>query len=247
MVTPNFDDGDRSIVRNDGNGIRAVVTGAQAVRLGNEGTLVAEHLKLSGAPPRAKHAAPRIVALRCNATGLSVMAWNRVERRSRREERGPVLGWRARLAEALDGFDQPAEKHEIRFESAPITLPWIEQLLREQDHATVGLAGDGIGVVTYEIGAMVEMGLREFISLDAVRLDFEASLSSAGLQLKLDAALSKTRRRSVGISDFALEANRYQSHLSAVATLPWSHLQVMGSRLAERREGLLGFSEAVSQ
>jgi hypothetical protein len=208
------------------------------LRLGYEGPLVAGHLKLSGAPPRAKHAAPRLVTLRCNAAGLSLTSWNRVEWTPRREERATVRGWRARMAEALDGVDRPAKENEIRFESAPITLPWIEQLLRDRDRATVGLAGDGLGVVTYETGTLVEMGLPEIICLDAERLDFEASLSKAGLQLKLDAALSKTRQRSVSISTFVPEHNAFQSHFSAVATLPWSHMLVMGSMLADRRKSV---------
>jgi hypothetical protein len=126
----------------------------------------------------------------------------------------------------------------IRFRSTPITFSWIEQLLHERDRATVGLAGDGIGEVTHETGAMVEAGLREIVCIGAERLDFEAVLSKAGLQIKLDAALSKVRRRSVGISAFKPEPNSFQSLFTAVATLPWSHLLVMGSSLAERREAV---------
>jgi hypothetical protein len=210
------------------------------LRLRREGPLVAGHLKFGGAPPRVKHAAPWGVILRCNAAGLSLASWNQVERQPRREERAGVLGWRARLAAARDGFDDTAEKREIRFRSTPITLPWIEQLLRERNRATVDLSGDGIGTVTYETGTLLEMGLREIICLDAERLDLEAVLSRAGLQIKVEAALSKIRRRSTGIgeADFVPEPNDYQSHFSAVATLPWSHLLVMGSCLAERREAV---------
>jgi hypothetical protein len=213
------------------------------LRLSREGPLVAGHLKFSGAPPRAKHAAPWGVTLRCNTAGLSLASCYRVGRGAERslqhrQEREPVLGWRRRLAMSGDGIGDTNDNNAIRFRNTPITLSWIEQLLRERDRATVGLAGDGIGEVTYETGALVEAGLREIICIDAERLDFEAVLSKAGLQIKLDAALGKIRRRSVGISEFVLEPNNFQSHLTAVATLPWSHLLVMGSCLAERREAV---------
>jgi hypothetical protein len=211
------------------------------LRFSHEGPLVAGHLKFSGAPPRAKHAAPWGVTLRCNAAGLSLATCYRVGHGAERglqhrQEREPVLDWRRRLSMSGEGNGDTDGENAIRFRSAPITFSWIEQLLHERDRATVGLAGDGIGEVTHETGAMVEAGLREIVCIGAERLDFEAVLSKAGLQIKLDAALSKVRRRSVGISAFKPEPNSFQSLFTAVATLPWSHLLVMGSSLAERRE-----------
>jgi hypothetical protein len=188
--------------------------------LDREGPLVGGKLTLSSAAPRARQAATaRIVALRWDGSGLRLASCSHVERET-------------------DGFCIAMGKQQERFSSMPITLPWIEQLLRKADRATICLSGDGIGEVAYETGGLVEMGLREIISIDAERIECAAALSPAGLHLKLDAGLSKIGRRSVGMDDFVTEPIGYPPHFSAVATLPWSHLLVMGSRLIERRARL---------
>jgi len=192
-----------------------------------DGPLIPGKLTLSGAPPRTKQETSGILILH-HESGLSLASCGHVER-------------------GADGFCRSMDRREMRFRSPPITLPWIEQLLRKENRATIGLSGDGIGEVAYETGQLVEMGLREFMCIDAERLDFEAALSRAGLHLKVGVALSRIRRRSVGMDDFVPEPNHYHTHFSAVATLPWSHLLVMRSRLVEKRKAVWLSDRGVSR
>jgi len=183
--------------------------------LGPEGPLVAGNLRLIGVPSRATPETSRIVHFQCDAAGLALASCHRVER-------------------GTDGFCNRLEKGEIRFNSTPITLPWIEHLLREENCTTVTLAGKEVGEVIYETGSLLGVGVPETIRLRAERLDVDISLSKAGLELKIAAAMGKTGRRSVSARAFVPEPNDGSQFLAS-ATLPWSHLLVLGSVLADRR------------
>jgi hypothetical protein len=174
--------------------------------------LVAGHLRFVAQPTH------RIVSLSFNGPGLFLQDCERIRRTE-------------------DGFSYAAAGEKMWFHSPPITLAWIEQLLPKRNDAASVLSGDGIGTVSYQTNDYLEPGLRENILLEIDRLELKASLSYSGLRLDFAAALGEARR-TVSISE-SVRTHSTLKEFYASATLPWSLLLVMGSRLAARRTGFV--------
>lgn len=180
------------------------------VGLSMKESLAAGHMEVSGL-----RGAQRIVAVQCNSSGLTLHGADQAVR-------------------AKDGFCLPKHRPEIGFHSTPITLSWIEQLLKERDRVEIRLSGDDVGQIYYETGRRLEPGLYEGIGLKAEHLDLEAYLSRAGLHISLAAKLGSLQSRTTSIGESVTEPN-HRTGFSAAVILQWSLLLVVGSQLADRR------------